>query len=240
MNLTPTELDRLTIFSAAELARRYRAEGIRLSHPEAVALLCDEIMTAARRDLSHPDLVTFGGTILSEDDLLPGVRSMLHLVSVEVSMAEGTKLVTVFDPIAPGKAEAVSEAVTPAEIIPGEIITGDGEIELNAGRDAAAIEVLNVGDRTIQVRSHAHFFEVNRMLRFDREAAFGMHLDVPSGVGARFDPGVPKTVPLVRYGGSGNVQGFGGLTNGLIDDRTVRESALDAARARGYGNSGGE
>jgi len=235
MNLTPTELDRLTIFSAAELARRYRAEGIRLNHPEAVALLCDEIMTAARRDLSHPDLVTFGTTILSEDDILPGVRSMLRFVSVEVSMAEGTKLVTVFDPIAPGAKEEVSEAVTP-----GEIITAEGEIEMNAGREAAEVEVLNVGDRTIQVRSHAHFFEVNRMLQFDREAAFGMHLDVPSGVGARFDPGLPKTVRLVRYGGSGNVQGFGGLTNGLIKDQTVRERALDKARARGYGNTGGK
>lgn len=235
MNLTPTELDRLTIFSAAELARRYRAEGIRLSHPEAMALLCDEIMTAARRDLSHPDLVTFGASILNEDDLLPGVRSMLHFVSVEVNMAEGTKLVTVFDPIAPGAEEEMAEAVTP-----GEIITAEGEIEMNVGREAAEVEVLNVGDRTIQVRSHAHFFEVNRMLQFDRETAFGMHLDVPSGVGARFDPGVPKTVQLVRYGGSGNVQGFGGLTNGLINDQAVRERALDEARARGYRDTGGK
>lgn len=234
MNLTPTELDRLTIFSAAQLARRYRAEGIRLSHPEAVALLCDEIMTAARRGLSHPDLVAFGGSILSEDDLLPGIRSMLRLVSVEVSMTEGTKLVTVFDPIAAGT-EAVSQAVTP-----GEIITAEGEIELNAGREMAEVEVLNAGDRTIQVRSHAHFFEVNRMLRFDRETSFGMHLDVPSGVGARFDPGVPKTVRLVRYGGSGNVQGFGGLTNGKIGDPAVRERALNEARARDYTNAGND
>ncbi len=232
MNLTPTELDRLTIFSAAELARRYRAQGIRLSHPEAVALLCDEIMTAARRGLSHPDLVAFGASVLNEDDLLPGVRSMLRLVSVEVSMAEGTKLVTVFDPIAPGT-EALSDAVTP-----GEIITAEGEIEVNAGRETAEVEVLNAGDRTIQVRSHAHFFEVNRMLQFDRETSFGMHLDVPSGVGARFDPGVPKMVPLVRYGGSGNVQGFGGLTNGAIGDQSVRERALDEARRRGYISAG--
>ena len=231
MNLTPTELDRLTIFSAAELARRYRANGIRLSHPEAVAYLCDEIMTEARRGLSHPELVAYGASILSEDDLLPGVRSMLRLVSVEVSMAEGTKLVTVFDPVAAGK-ETASEGITP-----GEIITAQGEIEVNAGREAAEVEVVNDGDRTIQVRSHAHFFEVNRMLRFDRELSFGMHLDAPSGGGARFDPGVPKTVRLVRYGGSGNVQGFGGLTNGEIGDEIVRKSALDKARARGYMNS---
>ena len=67
MNLTPTELERLTIFTAAEMARRYHSQNIRLSHPEAIALICDEIMTAARRGLSHPDLVSFGRTILSED-----------------------------------------------------------------------------------------------------------------------------------------------------------------------------
>ena len=228
MNLTPSELDRLTIFSAAELARRYRAQGIKLSHPEAVALLCDEIITEARRGLSHPELVAFGTKILTEDDLLPGIRSMLRLVSVEVSMPEGTKLITVFDPISPGK------ETVPDPVVPGEIIAGDGEIELNSEREAEEVEVLNTGDRTIQVRSHAHFFEVNRAIKFDRKKAFGMHLDAPSGGGARFDPAVPKTVRLIRYGGSGNVQGFGGLTNGKISDQNVKESALNKASVRGY------
>ncbi len=228
MNLTPTELERLTIFAAADLARRYRERGIRLSHPEAVALISDEVMTAARQGMPHPDLVSFGGQLLTEDDVQPGVRAMLKLVSVEVMMAEGTKLVTIFDPIKTGSdtTETVSE--------PGEIITGAGEIEINAGRAAVEVEVMNTGDRAIQVRSHAHFFEVNRALDFDRAAAFGMRLDAPSGVGARFDPGVPKTVRLVRYGGSGQVQGFGGLTNGQIDDDALRKTALDRARQQGY------
>tara|TARA_R110002167_G_scaffold150720_1_gene344531 strand:+ start:65 stop:757 length:693 start_codon:yes stop_codon:yes gene_type:complete len=227
MNLTPTELERLTIFTAADLARRYREQGIRLSQPEAVALICDEVMTAARRGLSHPDLVSLGATLLSEDDVQPGVRSMVPVVSFEVGMAEGTKLVTLFDPIQPG-----SEAAP--QPVPGEIIAAEGEIEVNAGRAAVELEVVNAGDRTIQVRSHAHFFEVNRALEFDRALAFGMRLDAPSGVGARFDPGVPKTVRLVRYAGSGKVMGFGGLTNGAIDDDAVRERALELARQRGY------
>lgn len=228
MNLTPTELERLTLFTAAELARRYRGQGIRLSHPEAVALICDEVMTAARRGLSHPDLVSLGGSLLSEDDVEPGVRAMIPVVSFEVGMAEGTKLVTVFDPIRPGSADAGDD------IVPGEIIPADGEIEVNAGRAAVEVEVLNTGDRTIQVRSHAHFFEVNRALEFDRAAAFGMRLDAPSGVGARFDPGVPKTVRLVRFGGAGVAIGFGGLVNGATDNDAARDRALELARQRGY------
>lgn len=228
MNLTPTEMERLTVFAAAELARRYRDQGIRLSHPEAVALICDEVMTAARRGLSHPELVSLGGSLLSEDDVQPGVRAMMPVVSFEVGMAEGTKLVTVFDPIAAG-------SETPEDdLIPGEIIAAEGEIEVNAGREAVEVEVLNTGDRMIQVRSHAHFFEVNRALEFDRAAAFGMRLDAPSGVGARFDPGVPKTVRLVRFGGDGVAIGFGGLTNGNTGDDAVRQRALELARQRGY------
>jgi urease subunit gamma/beta len=228
MNLTPTELERLTIFNAAELARRYRSKGIRLSQPEAVALICDEVMTAARQDMNHPDLVALAGSLLTTKDVQPGVRAMVSVVSFEVGMAEGTKLVTAFDPIRPA-ADAADDGV-----VPGEIIAADGEIEVNAARDAIEIEVLNTGDRAIQARSHAHFFEVNRALRFDRAAAFGMRLDTPSGVGARFDPGVAKTIRLVRMAGTGEVYGQGGLTNGDTNDADVKARAIAAARANGY------
>jgi urease subunit gamma/beta len=227
MNLTPTELERLTIFTAAELARRHRAKGIRLSQPEAVALICDEVMTAARQGLSHPDLVTLGYGLLTADDVEPGVAAMTPVVSFEVSMAEGTKLVTLFAPIQPG-------TQGDAGVAPGEVIPADGEIEVNAGREAVEIEVLNTGDRAIQVRSHAHFFETNRALQFERAKAFGMRLDSGSGIGVRFDPGVAKTVRLVRFAGAGQVHGFAGLTNGAIDDPAVRTRALAAARDRGY------
>ncbi|MEM7251798.1 MAG: urease subunit beta [Pseudomonadota bacterium] len=233
MNLSPTELERLVIFTAADLARRYRDQGIRLSEPEAIAYVCDEVMTAARRDLSHSELVTFGGTLLTEDDVQSGVRNMIPVISVEVSMAEGTKLVTIFDPISPGTISS-GIGLQVEQSVPGEIITRPGEIELNAGRESVEVEVRNLGDRTIQVRSHAHFFEVNRALAFDRARSFGMRLDAPSGVGARFDPGVPKRVRLVKFGGSGFVNGFGGLTNGNLNDDDVRARALTLAQRRGY------
>jgi urease subunit gamma/beta len=227
MNLTPTEQERLTIFTAAELARRYRGQGIRLSRPEAIALISDEIITAARRDLDHPALVAFGATVLTAAEVEPGVAATVPFISVEVSMAEGTKLVTVFDPIQPAEGEADAP-------VPGEILVGDGDIEINAGRPSVTLDVVNTGDRTIQVRSHAHFFEVNRALRFDRGAAFGMRLDCPSGAGVKFEPGVGKSVDLVAFGGARTMRGGGGLTDGPLDDPDTRERALRLARERGY------
>jgi urease subunit gamma/beta len=225
MQLTPTELERLTIFQAAELARRYRSEGVRLSLPEATALIADALLLAARKGLDPAALVSLAGTLLTADEVEAGVPAMLRMLSVEVSMAEGTKLVTVFDPIPPGEADG------PA---PGEVIPAEGEIELNPGRPRVEIEVLNTGDRTIQVRSHAHFFEVNRALAFDRTKAWGMRLDRPSGGGERFDPGVARTVALVPFAGTREIHGFAGLAEGRADDAAARDAAFARARARGY------
>ncbi len=85
--------------------------------------------------------------------------------------------------------------------VPGEIIAAEGEIELNAGRERVEIEVLNTGDRDIQVRSHAHFFETNPALEFDRRASFGFRLDVASGSGVRFEPGISRKVTSGGDGG---------------------------------------
>lgn len=228
MNLTPTEIERLILFSAAEFARRNRARGIKLSHPEAVALIADEMLLAARSGMAYEDVVDLGGNLLTGDDVLPGVAEMVTVVSVEGSFPQGTKLIVVFDPIGPGKEASQTKAV------PGQIITSDEDVELNAGRDRVEIEVVNCGDRDIQVRSHAHFFEVNRALKFDRRKAFGMRLDLPSGVGTRFEPGMKKTVTLVRMGGDRRVRGFAGLTDGQIDSVDTQRRAFDRARDRGY------
>lgn len=93
-------------------------------------------------------------------------------------------------------------------MIPGEIITASGEIELNAGRPTVSIEVANTGDRPIQVGSHYHFFETNPALKFDRAKARGMRLDIPAGTAVRFEPGQTRTVSLVAYAGKRNVYGF--------------------------------
>ncbi len=107
-------------------------------------------------------------------------------------------------------------------MIPGEYRVADGDIELNAGRRTLSIDVTNVGDRPIQVGSHYAFFEVNRALQFDREAAFGMRLDIPAGTAVRFEPGEEKPVNLVEIGGAKLVFGFNDLTAGATDFDEVK------------------
>ena len=108
----------------------------------------------------------------------------------------------------------------------GEILFGDGMIEGNKGKMRTEIEVFNSGSREIQVGSHYHFFEVNRSLLFEREKAFGKHLDVPAGASIRVKPGEKKTVFLVDYSGAKKILGFNGLTMGLADDPEVKENAM--------------
>jgi len=102
-------------------------------------------------------------------------------------------------------------------VIPGEYILSDTSIELNAGRPTVRIEVSNGGDRPVQVGSHFHFFEVNRALTFNRQAAYGMRLNIPAGTAVRFEPGDTKAVELVAIGGTREVHGLNGLVNGPLD-----------------------
>lgn len=116
----------------------------------------------------------------------------------------------------------------------GEVICAPGAITLNAGRPTVEIDVANVGDRPVQVGSHAHFFEVNRCLSFDRAAAFGFRLDVPSGNSVRFEPGETKRVTLTAIAGDRRVQGLNGLTGGPLDEAGARERALEHSERRGF------
>jgi urease beta subunit len=118
-------------------------------------------------------------------------------------------------------------------MIPGEYLLGDGDIEANAGRRTLQITVANTADRPIQVGSHFHFFEANRGLRFDREKAFGMRLNVPAGTAVRFEPGDEKVVTLVELAGAREVYGLNALTDGsaAAPDRTA---SLQRARTAGF------
>lgn len=102
-------------------------------------------------------------------------------------------------------------------MIPGEILVATGQIELNAGRPVLTLEVANTGDRPIQVGSHYHFYETNAALRFAREAARGMRLDIPAGTAVRFEPGQTRTVSLVPYSGARQVYGFNARIMGALD-----------------------
>src|SRR5262245_2759858 len=124
-------------------------------------------------------------------------------------------------------------------MVPGEYVLADDAIEINAGRRTARLGVSNTGDRPVQVGSHCHFFEVNRALRFDRAAAYGMRLNIAAGTAVRFEPGDTREVELVALGGSREVFGLNALVEGPLDDEEVRARAMKAVEAFTR-NSGGD
>jgi urease subunit gamma/beta len=226
MHLSPKETDRLLLFLAGELARKRRARGLKLNYPEARALIADEILEGARDGKSVAELMAFGASILTTDDVLPGVAKLVGTLQVEGFFPDGQKLVTIHDPIQLGR-----DPVEGPE--PGEVQAAAGEIELSPGRATVTLTVTNHGDRPVQVGSHFHFFEVNRALEFARERAFGMHLDIPAGTAVRFEPGDEREVDLVALGGDREVHGLNMLTNGSTSDGD-REAALARGRERGF------
>ena len=230
MLLTPTELERLTIYTAAELARKRRKKGLKLNHPEATAIIADEILEGAREGRSVAELISYGSTLLNTDDVMPGVDDMMHMLQVEATFPDGTKLVTVHEPIRSGK----KKSNTKDDIAPGEIISGDGDVKINAGKRSIKLKVLNTGDRPVQIGSHFHFFEVNPALDFKRKDAFGMHLDIPAGTAVRFEPGESKEVHVVPFGGAGEVHGLNNLTNGSTSNEVKKQEALHQAKIRSY------
>ncbi len=140
----------------------------------------------------------------------------------------------------PARAKAVKNvSLQPAAVIPGEVIPGEGDIIALNGRPLVELTISNTGDRPIQVGSHCHFFEANRALRFDREKAYGFRLQVPAGTAVRFEPGEDKRVTLVAIGGNRVVYGINGLTNGRLDDPSVKQQALARARESGFIGKGG-
>ena len=183
---------------AAIVARRRLERGVKLNYPEAVALITDFVVEGARDGRSVADLMEAGAHVLTPDQVMDGVPEMIHDVQVEATFPDGTKLVTVHEPIR-GAASALN---------PGEVSTLPGEITLNEGRDAVTITVANTGDRPIQVGSHYHFFETNEALSFDRQGARGMRLDIPAGTAVRFEPGQTREVTLVPLAGRRQVYGF--------------------------------
>ena len=228
MNLPPREKDKLLVAMAAEVARKRLARGVKLNHPEAVALITDFVVEGARDGRTVAELMAAGAHVVTADQVMPGVAEMIHDVQVEATFPDGTKLVTVHEPIRPGTGAA------PDTLEPGAIITVDGDIELAAGRPRKTLAVVNTGDRPVQIGSHYHFFEVNKALEFDRAASFGMRLDIPAGTAVRFEPGQSKEVALVGFGGRRELSGLNSLTDGVATDQSVRDAALRRARDAGF------
>ncbi|MFI6390162.1 urease subunit gamma [Nonomuraea sp. NPDC050540] len=186
MHLTLRERERLDIFNAAQLARRRLTRGQRLNAPEAVALVCDEILELAWDGLSLAQVVEFARLVVTPGQLREGVAELVPHLQVEALFPHGTSLVAVDQPFG-----------APSPGGPGAHAVAGGEIELNAGRPAWTTTVRNPGPLPVHVSSHFPFAEVNGALEFDREIARGARLNIPAGTSATFDPGATREVELI-------------------------------------------
>jgi urease subunit gamma/beta len=217
MHLSPRDIDKLVLHGAGFLAQKRLARGLRLNYPEAVALISSQLLELIR-DGQHTvaDLMDIGRRFLGKKQVLPGVASLVHEVQVEGTFPDGTKLVTVHDPISSESGDlalalfgsflpvpsadvfdAASKADDAPHVAPGHVEVLPGTVPLYSGRPRVTVSVTSRGDRPIQVGSHYPFAETNRALEFDRALAAGKHLDIPAGTAVRFEPGETRTVSLV-------------------------------------------
>lgn len=192
MKLTPKEQDRLTIFTLAELARRRRARGIKLNYPEAVALICDEVMEEARAGRSYDEVIALGKQVLTEADVMEGVADLASRIYVEPLFDDGTKLVVLHRPI-----QKVARETQQKESVPDS--SQLDTITINAGKPTISLTVTNTSDHPVQITSHMPFWEINQRMHFDRELARGFHLDIPAGGATRWEPGETKEVRLCLF-----------------------------------------
>jgi len=216
MRLLPREQDRLLLFLAAELARKRRARGLRLNQAEAVALIADEVCEAARDGRSYAEAEEIGYRAVELNEVADGVADLVRRVEVEGLFADGSRLIVLHDPVT---------AAGPPPHVEAEITW--------LARDVV-LTVVNTGDVPIGVTSHFHFFEVNRALEFDRARAWGLRLAIEPGEKVFFDPGEPREVHLVPFGGARVIRGHAGLADGPLDAPGALEAALELARERGY------
>jgi urease subunit gamma/beta len=194
MRLTAFEEERLLIYSAAELARRHRDRGLKLNHPEAIALICDAVLEAARAGASYAEAEAAGRTAVAPDDLMPGVADLLDEIRVEALFDDGTRLVVLVEPVDTGPGSGPAGAT-----VPGAIVRSQRRPDPTAGLEKRTLRVQNDSRRVVRVSSHYPFERVNPRLAFDRDQAVGFRLDLPAGATERWAPGESKEVRLVRY-----------------------------------------
>jgi urease subunit gamma/beta len=170
------------------LARRHRAAGLKLSAPEAIAIMCDAMFVAARRDATYAEVEAAGYSAVSSIDVMDSVPALVDEVRLEVLMGDGTRLIVLRNPLgapAPGDLEGSDQQ--PTTKLPDDT------------RERLTLTVTNTGNRVIRVSSHYPFDQVNPRLDFDRAAARDCHLDLPAGATVRWAPDETHQVTLVRH-----------------------------------------
>lgn len=228
MHLTPRESERLMVHMMGELAVKRKERGLKLNYVETIAYITADIYERVRDGkMTVLELMDYGAHLLTSDDVMDGVAEMLPALSIEATFPDGTKQITIHNPIRKRKLEESYK------IIPGEIFYKEEEIKGNVGKDTITITVKNTDKRPIAVGSHMHFFEVNLHLQFDRALTYGYKLDIPSGTVIRWEPGDEKEVTLTQFGGRRVIRGLNGLTNSQVSEHN-RGKAMMNARVKGF------
>lgn len=231
MKLTPQEEDKISLHLAAECAAKRLACALKLNIPETESLLACRVQELARTGISVAKLMEIGRTLIGRRQVMPGVCSLLSEVQVEACFPDGTKLVTLHNPITlndgdlklclqsfflPIPSLELFQNDATEDFIPGEIITLPGSITINKNRLVSFLNVTNCSDRPIQVGSHYHFIETNPKLKFDRVISYGKRLNIPSGTSVRFEPGESKRVSIVPIAGKQIITGGNNLCSGPV------------------------
>lgn len=233
MRLIPRDIEKLMLHQAGFVAQKRYARGLKLNYPETIALISTQILELIREGYGVAELMNIGKQILGLDDVLEGVEKMVHEIQIEGTFPDGTKLVTVHNPICQkgitnglalyGSGLTKSKVKISVDNVsnknPGCYEVLDEEIELNKGRKTIKIEVINKGDRPVQVGSHYPFAETNTSLEFDRALTLKYRLNIPAGTAVRFEPGEEKEIELVEMAGELKVYGGNGFINGSIEGR---------------------
>jgi len=258
MKLSPRELDHLILHNAGSLAQKRLARGAKLNAAEAIALIATVVMERARDgDATVAQLMSDSRTMLGVNQVLPGIPSMVTNVQVECTFRDGTKLVTVHDPISQTNGDlelALYGSFLPAPNVtifpptppapfgsllatpPGHLFnpTTHPQVPLNKNSSPILLSVTNTTDRPIQVGSHYHFLECNPYLSFDRSQSHGRRLNIAAGTAVRFEPGEVKTVSLVKIGGNQVVRGGNNLTDGPANTELAPKEIMDKVKLAGF------
>jgi urease len=252
LHLSPREAEHLQLHQVGRLAQYRLARGVRLNYVEAVALISMQMMEKIRDGQdSVADLMTMGQSLIGRNQVMPGVAKMIGQVQVEATFLDGTKLLTIHNPVSAqdGNLErALDGSFLPVpnlsiftkgtdeeeNLVPGQVMTQGVPITINANRELIELSVTNTGDRPIQVGSHYAFVETNKALSFDRSASIGKRLNVPSGASVRFEPGERKTVTLCALGGIQRVVSGNRLTDGDARDPARHAAILERVTSQGF------
>ncbi|WGH27537.1 MAG: urease subunit gamma [Candidatus Bostrichicola ureolyticus] len=191
MHLTFYEKEKLFIFLAGELAQKRLNRGIKLNYPECVALITCYILECAREGKTIENIINNVKNLITYNQVISGVPEMIDKVQVEATFPDGTKLVTIRNPI---PIQSNNE-----KIIAGEYLLSENDITYLSTRKKIIRKVTNTGTKPIQIGSHFNFYKVNSYLKFNREGTKNYRLYIPSGTSIRIEPGETKEVTLIEY-----------------------------------------